>query len=189
MFIFDVETLDTESTAVVLSFACTHVTEETDDYQKMLDNSIFFKLDIKSQFALGRTSSDDTCRWWDRQVESVKKTSLWPDEENDINPLEALQLFKLWLEKQGFGLKSTIYSRGPLDQVCLESLTRTFDFKNPIPYNKWYDIRTAVDYLYESAQQGYVEVDHPTFRDTMVLKHHPTHDCAYDGMMLLYGKK
>lgn len=187
MFFFDVESLGIESTSVVLSLACTHVTSETDDYQKMLDNSIMLKLNIKEQFAKGRVSDESTLKWWDRQSILVKEASLIP-RETDIPVVEAIQLFKRWLKDRDFGGQN-MFARGSLDQIVLDSLTRTFDVSSPIAYNRWYDVRTAVDMLYETAIYGYVEVDHPTFKDSMVLKHHPVHDCAYDGMMISYGKK
>jgi hypothetical protein len=54
-------------------------------------------------------------------------------------------------------------------------------------YAMWRDVRTAVDILYGTTN-GYVEVDHPLFDRTAVIKHHPVHDCALDAMQLLYGK-
>lgn len=188
MFILDVETLGIESTSVVLSIACTHVTEETDTYQKMLDNSIMLKLDIQSQFDLGRVTDDHTIAWWDRQSENIKIASLYPNKEIDIHPVEAYSLLRLWLKEHDFG-KQTVLARGVLDPIIMDSLARTFDISSPIPYNRYHDVRTAIDMLYENTTYGYVDVDHPTFETSLVIKHHPVHDCAYDGMMLVYGKQ
>ena len=50
MFIFDVETLGVESTAVVLSAALIHFDpEKRPTYQDMLDNACFVKFSVKEQ--------------------------------------------------------------------------------------------------------------------------------------------
>lgn len=188
MIILDLETMGVESTTVVLSFGATHITEETDDYQKMLDSSIFVKFDIASQYQAGRTDTPSTLAWWDRQVEPVKVASLWPDPKKDLHPTEALVIIRQWIS-QRLGSDESVFARGSMDSVALDSIARTFDVTPAVPYNRFYDVRTAIDMTYETAKYGYVDVDHPTFDVSMVLKHHPVHDCAYDGMMLLYGKK
>lgn len=187
MYIFDIESVDIESTAAILSLACTHVTDETDDYQKMLDNSIFIKFDLKEQLSNGRTSGKSTLEWWDRQAEIVKNTSLYPS-KNDISVKEGYDLFGKWLSKHGFNKTDVIFARGSLDSICFESLLRTFDLEPIIRYNQWMDIRTAISMMYDDSKYGYVDVDHQTFDLTMVVKHNPVHDCAYDAMMLKYGK-
>lgn len=186
MFILDLETLGVESNSIVLSLAICHVTDETDTYQKMLDNSFFVKFKIKEQFGAGRSYDKDTCDWWDRQAEIVKTTSLYPS-PNDVPVVEGIGMMRVWLNQQGYNADN-IFARGSLDPQALDSLCRNFDVSLPIRYNKFYDVRTAIDFMYESAENGYVEVDHPTFELPMVIKHHPVHDCAYDGMMLKYGK-
>lgn len=187
MFILDLETLDVESTAIVLSLAVTHVTDNTNDYKSMIDNSIMLKFKASEQAKKGRTHDKDTCRWWDRQSEIVKEASLYPG-PNDITVVEGIQILKAWLSKQGHNSNTSIYARGALDAMCLDSLCRTFDVSMPVRYNKFYDVRTVIDLLYDQ-NNGYVDVDHPTFDVGMVIKHHPVHDCAYDGMMMKYGKK
>lgn len=186
MFILDIETLGVESTSVVLSLAVCHVTPDTDTYQKMLDNSIFIKFSMKEQIAAGRTVDQDTCAWWDRQAEIVKEASLYP-KDTDLSVFLGIGSLRVWLKEQGLG-SSSVFSRGALDPLGLDSLCRTFDVKCPVRYNKFYDVRTAIDFTYDSAVDGYVEVDSPGFETSMVIKHHPVHDCAYDGMMLTYGK-
>lgn len=188
MFVFDLETLDTESTAVVLSIGITHVTAETTDYQKMLDNSIFLKLGMKEQIKAGRTVDRDTCNWWDRQAQIVKDASLFPLPD-DLSVADAIQSMAVWLKNQGHNPMESIFARGGMDAMAIDSLCKNFDIKCPVRYNKFYDVRTAIDFTYNLAVDGYVDVDHPTFNLGMVVKHHPVHDCAYDGMMLMYGKK
>lgn len=188
MFIFDIETLGVESTSIVLSLAVTHVTDDTDDYQKLLDNSIFIKFDIREQHNNGRTSDKSTRDWWDKQIESVKKTSLYPS-DNDLSVKEGNNILVRWLTSKGFKKSDVVFARGSLDSSCYESLLKSFDIEPFIRYNQWMDVRTAISILYENSTYGYVDVDHPTFTTGLVIKHHPVHDCAYDAMMLKYGKK
>ena len=188
MIIVDIETMGVESTTVVLSFGATHLTDQTDDYQKMLDNSLFVKFDIASQYQAGRTDTPSTLAWWDRQVDAVKEASLWPNPAKDIHPAEALGIIRYWI-MQRLKPNESVFARGSMDPVALDSIARTFDVPPVVGYTRYYDVRTAIDMAYDSASQGYVEVDRPTFDLSMVLKHHPVHDCAYDGMMLIYGKK
>jgi hypothetical protein len=188
MIIIDLETMGVDSTSVVLSFGATYITEVTDDYQKMLDSSIFVKFRIDEQFALGRTSDPGTCTWWDRQAEQVKVASLYPNPEKDVAVVRGCQLIREWL-KGKLSNDESVFARGALDSMVLDSLCRTFDIPQIVSYNKFYDVRTAIDFTYDLAKNGYVDVEHPTFDTSMVLKHHPVHDTAYDGMMLIYGKK
>lgn len=188
MFIIDIETLDIESTAIILSIACTHLDDKVDSYQDMLDNSIMLKFDVREQLRAGRTSGKSTRDWWERQSDMVKKASLIPN-ENDLSVQETFNLLKSWLIDKGFSKSDQVFARGALDSVTIESLARTFDIQPFIRYNQWLDVRTAIDFMYETSNNGYVDVDYPGFEVSMVLKHHPVHDCAYDGMMLLHGKK
>jgi hypothetical protein len=72
--------------------------------------------------------------------------------------------------------------------MSIDSLCKSANQDLIAPYNNWRDVRTAVDLLCSTAKSGYATVDHPTFQRHNVVKHHPTHDCALDIMMMLYGK-
>lgn len=188
MFVLDIETVDIESTSAILSLAVTHVTDSTNDYQSLLDNSIFIKFDLADQLAANRTTSKETLDWWDRQAEIVKETSLYPSKK-DISVSEGNKVLKKWLDTHDFKDSDVIFVRGFLDSLCLESLFRKFDLPQLVRYNQWLDVRSVISVLYENSVYGYVEVDHPTFNEGLVIKHHPVHDCAYDAIMLKYGKK
>lgn len=187
MFILDLETLSTESSAIVLSLAVTHVTDDTNDYKAMINNSIMVKFKASEQAKKGRTHDKSTCVWWDRQSEIVKEASLYP-KDDDFLVVDGIRVLKKWLVDHGHTENESIYARGALDSMCLDSLCRTFDISMPVRYNKFYDVRTVIDLIYDQ-NNGYVDVDHPNFDTGMVIKHHPVHDCAYDGMMMKYGKK
>jgi hypothetical protein len=83
--------------------------------------------------------------------------------------------------------KQTMWARGSLDQMAIDSLAVKFGLEELTGYAQWRDVRTAIDILYGTTN-GYVEVVHPLFQRHQVIKHHPVHDCALDAMQLLYGK-
>ena len=187
MFMFDVETLGVESNAVVLSAAMIHFDPEMrPTYQDLLDNACFVKFNVKEQADVGRSVSKSTLEWWKEQHDYVKKVSLNPSRE-DMTVENGMQKFYDYMAKIPNASQQTMWARGSLDQLVIDSLAVKFGLEEITGYNMWRDVRTAVDIMYGSSN-GYVEVDHPLFQRHEVIKHHPVHDCALDAMMLMYGK-
>jgi hypothetical protein len=188
MFMFDVETLGVESTAVVLSAALIHFDpEKRPTYQDLLDNACFVKFNTKEQVDVGRTVSKSTLEWWKEQHDYVKQVSMKPSRE-DMTVENGLQKFYDYMSKFPNAKKQTMWARGSLDQMVIDSLAVKFGLEEITGYNVWRDVRTAIDVLY-GTENGYAEVDHPLFKRHEVIKHHPVHDCALDAMMLMYGKQ
>jgi len=188
MFMFDVETLGVESTAVVLSAALIHFNpDEKPDYQELLNNAIFVKINSKDQASrLKRTFDIGTLEWWKNQHHYVRGVSLDPSGD-DVSAEEAITKLHNYMNKFPDAHKQTMWARGSLDQMVIDSLAKKLELQPITGYNMWRDVRTAVDLLYGTTN-GYVEVDHPTFNRAAVIKHHPVHDCALDAMQLMYGK-
>lgn len=189
MFVFDIETLGVESTAVVLSAALVHFDPEKQPaYQDLLDNAIFVKFNAKDQIErLKRTVDLGTIEWWKNQHEYVRGVSFVPN-STDVTAEEGLTLLHNYMNKYPNADKQTMWARGSLDQMAIDSLAVKVDMQQITGYNVWRDVRTAVDVLYGTSN-GYVEVEHPTFKRHEVIKHHPVHDCALDAMQLMYGKQ
>jgi len=187
MFVFDVETLGVESNAVILSAALVHFDpEKRPTYQDLLDNACFVKFKAKEQAHNGRTISKSTLEWWKTQHDYVKKVSLDPSAD-DVSAREGIETLYAYMAKFPNADKQTMWARGSLDQLAIDSLCDAIDMQPITGYNMWRDVRTAVDILYGTTN-GYVDVDHPLFRRHEVIKHHPVHDCALDAMQLMYGK-
>lgn len=187
MFIFDIETLGVESNAVVLSAALIHFDpEKKPTYQDLLDNACFVKFNAKEQMDVGRTVTKGTLDWWKEQHEYTRKVSLEPSRE-DMTVENGFKQFYDYMAKYERPLAQTMWARGSLDQMAIDSLARKFDLEPITRYNMWRDVRTAVDILCGTTD-GYCDVDHPDFKRHEVIKHHPVHDCALDAMMLMYGK-
>jgi hypothetical protein len=187
MFVFDVETLGVESTAVVLSAAIVHFDpQKKPTYQEMLDNSCLVKFNVLQQFSLGRSSSKSTMEWWKNQHDYVRKVSFDPSKA-DLTPVDGLRVLHDYLDRYDKNREQTMWARGSLDQMVIDSLAVRVDVPEITGYNMWRDVRTAVDIMYGTTN-GYVEVEHEGFERYEVIKHHPVHDCALDAMQLMYGK-
>lgn len=189
MFVFDVETLGVESNAVVLSAALVHFDpEQKPDYQTMLDGACFVKFKAKDQIErLKRTVDIGTLEWWKNQHEYTRSVSFDPSGD-DVTAEEGITLLHNYMNKFPNANNQTMWARGSLDQLVIDSLAVKVGMQQITGYNMWRDVRTAVDILYGTTN-GYVEVQHPTFRRHEVIKHHPVHDCALDAMQLMYGKQ
>lgn len=188
MFIFDVETLGVESNAVILSAALIHFDpEKQPTYQDLLDDACFVKLNAKDQIErLKRTVDMGTIEWWKNQHEYTRSVS-FDIKSNDLLAEDAITTLHNYMNKFPNANKQTMWARGSLDQMAIDSLARKLSFQTITDYNLWRDVRTAVDILYGTIN-GYCDVDHPQFKRHEVIKHHPVHDCALDAMMLMYGK-
>lgn len=187
VFIFDVESLGVESNAVVLSAALIHFDPEMrPTYQDMLDNACFVKFNAKEQIQLGRTVSKSTLEWWKEQHEYVRRVSFEPSRD-DMTVENGIAMLHSYMAKFPNAEKQTMWARGSLDQLVIDSLCVRVGLQEITGYNMWRDVRTAVDIMYGSTN-GYVGVDHPLFKRHEVIKHHPVHDCALDAMQLMYGK-
>jgi hypothetical protein len=187
MFIFDIESLGVESNAVVLSAALIHFDpEQKPTYQDLLDNACFVKFKAKEQAKVGRTVTLSTLEWWKNQHEYVRSVSLDPSGD-DVSAEDGLTILHNYMNKYPNARNQTMWARGSLDQLAIDSLATKLGMEPITGYAQWRDVRTAVDILYGTSN-GYCNVEHPNFERAQVIKHHPVHDCAYDAMMLMYGK-
>mgnify|MGYP003336515755 CR=1 FL=1 len=159
MFIFDVETLGVESNAVVLSAALIHFDpEKRPTYQDLIDNACFVKFKAKEQAHNSRTITKSTLEWWKAQHEYVKKVSLDPSPE-DVSARQGIETLYTYMAKFPNADKQTMWARGSLDQLVIDSLAVKVGAVEITDYAQWRDVRTAVDIMFGSTN-GYCEVDH-----------------------------
>jgi hypothetical protein len=188
VFIFDIESLGVESNAVILSAAIIHFDpEKRPIYQDLLGDACFVKFNVQEQTNAGRTISKSTFDWWKEQHRYVKEVSLHPSRD-DVSMKTGIKTLHDYMAKFPNADKQTMWARGSLDQLVIDSLCVQVGMQEITGYHMWRDVRTAVDLLYGTTN-GYVEVDHPLFKRHEVIKHHPVHDCALDAMQLMYGKQ
>jgi hypothetical protein len=188
MFVFDIETLGVESTSVVLSAAIVYFDiSKNPSYQDLLDNALFVKFNSKDQIKrLDRVVDLGTLEWWKNQHEYTRKVSLEPSSE-DVSAEDGIIMLHNYMNKIPNANKMTMWTRGSLDQMAIDSLCKRVDMQMLTGYNMYRDVRTAVD-CFTGSTNGYCNVEYPGFDRAAVIKHHPVHDCALDAMMLMYGK-
>lgn len=196
---FDIETLDVESTAVILSVAMipfklnekygTKATEtypSVDEYWgNLIRRSIFVKFDAREQIDnYKRTVNKPTLAFWNKQCDIVKAKSFLPNKEVDVSTELGVNTLYKHIQNLGLTKDSRFWARGTLDQVCFDSLCRKLGKDPIIGYNHWMDVRTAISFLYDDASSGYRTI--PGFeKDSKVMKHDPVQDCAYDILQLI----
>jgi hypothetical protein len=174
-FLLDLETLGIETPSIVLSIALTPFDFEADantKFQELCDRTHFFKLSVKDQHEHKRSSDPSTIKWWGEQSKNAIRKSLRPL-ASDLLPPVALSSLKAAIGSE----EATLWTRGALDQGCLESLCRTYGVEMIVPHNAYRDVRTALNLWGKSANSSeYIEG---------FIVHDPVHDCARDVMNLL----
>jgi hypothetical protein len=189
MFCFDIETLDTESSSVILSAAIVYFDgKEKLSYQQYLDRTLFVKFNAVDQIKrLKRTTSKDTMEWWSKQAEYVRNQSIKP-KPDDYSAEEGIDKIIQYMNQYEKPREQIMWARGSLDQVVIDSLCKAVDKPCITEYYVWRDVRTAVDIIYGTSN-GYCEVDHPDFNRDSIPNHLPYHDICIDVMMLTQGKE
>jgi hypothetical protein len=192
MFMFDIETLGIESTAVVLSAAIICFDPEKDSdisFRELVERGLLVKFDAKDQVKrLDRTMTKSTLDWWGKQGDYQQKLSFVPDASRDLITEDGLQAIRKYINQYHRGADPqtmTIWARGSLDQMAIDSLALKAGVEPIAPFNRWRDVRTAIDLMTDS-KNGYCTV-RDLDRDEVV-KHDPVHDCALDILMLLRGE-
>lgn len=185
MFLLDIETLDIESTSVVLSAAMVYF-EDGMSYQDLLDAAIFVKFDVKEQITIyKRTTSKDTLAWWAKQSDESKRTSLIPSDK-DMSAAEGILKLKQYMTST---TDKIVFTRGNLDSMCMESLCRSVCVTPIVPYYKFMDVRTALNLMKSTTVRGYCDVSLTGFdmKEAKKNKHDPIIDVCLDAIQILYG--
>lgn len=130
----DLETLDTTSSAVVISIGAVAFDPET----SALGDTFYVELtdDIAAQQARGRTISGDTVRWWMQQDAAAKRVfSATPAEDVErVTTQEALSRFNLFVADNS-GREVQMWGNGAdFDNVILGSLYDAFGANKPWSY-------------------------------------------------------
>lgn len=187
IFLLDIETLSTESTAVVLNAAMVYF-EDGMSYNELLESSLLVKFDAKEQIRqYKRHVSKDTLDWWGKQSEEIRNTNFNPS-CTDLAAAEGILRLKEYMNISQEKTK-IIFTRGALDPMCLESLCRAIGVKPLAPYYNFMDVRTALNLMKSTTVRGYCDVDVKGFdmAEAKKNKHDPIVDVCLDAMQILYG--
>ena len=189
MFVFDIETLGKKSDSVILSMAAIYFNpDEKPSPQQLREEAFFAKFDVKDQHQrLKRHMGQSTMEWWAKQCDNVRKASFTPHESDCIFE-DGYEAMRKWAASKN-DPKCWVWARGNLDQLVLDDIEEQCGLEPIWLFNRWRDVRTAVDFLYNTTN-GYVDVDYPGFDSKNdISKHNPIDDCLLDAMMLMYGVK
>lgn len=194
IFVYDCETLGKESNSVILSMAAIHFDpSDKKSYQEYKSSAFFVKFKVEDQIKrLNRKVGKTTMQWWAKQCDNVKIVSFKPNKALDVEFEDGYEQMRRWAASFNEP-NSWVWARGNLDQLIMDSFEEQLEIEPIWPFKRWRDVRTAIDILYET-DKGYIDVEVPPWIDAFdpalhVTKHNPIDDCAYDIMMLLYGKK
>lgn len=194
MFMFDLETLSTESTSIVLSTAITYFDFDDaiedrspenllSEYNRYVMTSKFVKFNVDEQKQIGRVLDKGTSAWWMRQADLPRATSFYA-KPDDMSAKDGIDSIRSYINSHG-GPDQIVWARGSLDQMAFDSLCRSIGEEPLFHYNMWRDVRTAIDLLASDSRGGYCVI--PNFNpDLHVVKHIPQNDCALDILQLLY---
>lgn len=188
--IFDVESLGVSSESVVLSAAITFGDiKESYSMKELVDNTFFVKFSVEDQIKNYKRNVDaDTGDWWKKQCDTVKRMSLIPDKTKDLSAKEGILKLKEYIYSQCDPSKVLVWSRGSIDQLVLDSLTKQVGEQIIFPYSNWRDVRTAICLLADDEKRGYCGVSTEKFPDydaNQIIKHQPQWDCILDFAMLM----
>ena len=128
----DCETLDTAPSAVILSIGVVLFDPKSD----VLGDYITIKPDIDEQIKLGRTTSEDTLAWWEKQTTEAKEEAFGDSDRFPFHDcMKALHTF-CWN-------KSAVWSHGAaFDVVLLEDAFRMANMHAPWHFANVRDTRT-----------------------------------------------
>jgi len=136
----DLETLDIENSAVVLSIGAVFFDEEG------IHEEFYRELDAQAQIDLGRSIRFDTLQWWLTQKgmfpESCGKTKLAPDLAEFVGFCNKYEGAKVWGNGATF------------DISMMESLFKSTGIVTPWDFWNIRDVRTIVD-LYPESRGGF----------------------------------
>jgi hypothetical protein len=187
MFIFDVETLGKRSNSVILSMAAIYFDPDTKPSpQQLREDAFFAKFNVVEQMKeYRREANQSTMDWWNKQCRNVRVASFLPN-FMDCSFMDGYESMRNWVDSKN-DTKCWVWARGNLDQLVMDDIEEQLGLEPIWPYARWRDVRTAIDFLYNTTS-GYVDVDYPGFNSKNdITKHNPIDDCVLDAMQLMYG--
>lgn len=161
---FDLETLDTKPSAVILSIGAI-IWEQKDNGWTEIDSFLRI-LSLEDQLLAGRTIDGDTQSWWRKQSEAAKAEAFGKDRDNSCTALNDFVDFAR-LENH---ITSFWANPSTFDFPIWDDLAMTFERSVPWTYRQKYDVRTVVRKAQYSAK------DHNYSHITGV-PHAPLYDC------------
>lgn len=134
---FDLETLDTEPSAAILTLGAVKFDPKT---KHISDDKLLLRFDVDEQFAMGRTYSESTLTWWGQQSQEVQEAAF---EGERTSVKDAADIF----HKYCWNSFDCIWSQGSFDVNIMEHLYRQLGRSNPWNFWQVNDSRTFLRYI------------------------------------------
>lgn len=184
--VIDTETLDTQSSAVVLTLSAVRFDRygheigigiEGGKLQEKGPNQLHVMINVTEQLLADRTVSLGTTKWWRGQSQAAKESVIHG---------QALSVTEVMDLLSNFIGDAQVYCRGTdFDPPILQSLYRMVGKKAPWKYNQVRDVRTYIDAL-NGGTKGYLE---DWNQPEWLIPHHSLHDCIRDAMQMQQAGK
>lgn len=168
----DLETLDTKSSAVVLSIGAVifetmfHPGEDVLKYE--IVDRFMRVLKIDPQIVTGRTVSESTLLWWQQQDSTARAEAFNPVRCSPSQALIDLRVFDSHPDHQS--INQFWASPATFDFPIIESLAQDFQLPVSWTYRQKYDVRTVVN------EASYSASDHD-YSHIAGIAHTPVYDC------------
>jgi hypothetical protein len=184
--VIDKETLGKWDDAVILSIGLTYLSDvdcalPNLSYTDMLQRSVEFKLDVRSQVALGRTVDKSTMEWWQRQGESASKVLKASPEDIPVHNI--FPAIEAWLKSKGVTWKEVRwFDRNAFDMKKLQHLhevTLNLGNQPPWDYQEVWGIETMLKFMSQH-QNRYGAINPYHFKDPAFVYHSAACDAALD---------
>ena len=194
MFMLDVETAAKTTEAVLLSVGIVYFDPaKKPSVTDMRSDSVFVKFDAAEQIKkYHRKTQKSTMDWWMKQSDEAKKYSLIPNKELDQTLEDGMENLRKFVKEHNASFSDYCWVRGFLDSMIMDSVEEQLEIKPIFNYNKYRDVRTALDFLYNSTN-GYPDYEYPyddPYDDIgTLIAHHPVDDSIRDAVLMIYGKE
>jgi hypothetical protein len=182
---FDLETLDTKPSAVVLSVGAViweTFYSETDGLIWEPVERFMRVLNMEEQLSRGRTVSQNTLLWWQRQDPTAKAEAFSPVRQPVERVLDEFREFVLPFMANNSPLNAFWASPVAFDLPIWEDLAMTFSNFVPWSYNQQYDVRTVVREANLSVR------DHKDSK-LVGVPHTPVYDCEWQISLLTAARQ
>lgn len=193
--VFDMETLGTRDSAVILSFGAIIYNLKTDAsksiHELVLNKSFHWKFSAKEQIEkYKRTVDQDVLDWWKNQSDDARKILL--PSEKDGSVADFFIEFEAWSKGLGYQPHGGIsWARGNTDIGWHDSLSRCVGKNHAddrvLDWRRSRDIRTAVDALgwstkFNGIPDGFYNALREQFPEK--INHDALHDCGAQVLQL-----
>lgn len=187
-FMIDIESLDTNSSAVVLSVGAviwqTKYLHEENALQWEKISALNLILEMDEQLRVGRSVSQGTLIWWMQQDRTAQAEAFDPD-RLPVN--FALSNLNTWITNHSTQISPPIThfwaSPATFDFPILETLYADFEMPLPWRYNQKYDVRTVVN------EANYSVRDHMASACLSGIPHTPVYDCLWQIDLLTHARQ